>query len=115
MTTIVDALGSAPSEHAVHFLVTAYVESLRHFERTCGVPHRVIALPVVGAEDLGERLDALRYTHYAAEAVVVHEVVEVLGAALSRLDALGAHDPALVARLGLTAARSDTPHSSLSV
>jgi hypothetical protein len=114
--TIVDALTSAPSEHAVYFLVTAYIESLRHFERTCGVPQRVIALPIEATGDLRERLDALRHARaHPAEAVVVAEVAAVLGAALARLETLGDHVPAPLSRVALSSARTDSPHSSLSV
>ena len=44
---LADAISSATSEHAVYFLVTAYVESLHHFHRSLGIPERVIALPPV--------------------------------------------------------------------
>ena len=57
--TIVDAISAAPSEHAVYFLVTAYIESLRHFERSARVPEPVLQLPISGRADLARRLDTL--------------------------------------------------------
>ena len=84
---ILDAIDTAASEHAVYFLVTAYIESLHHFHRSLGIPESVIKLPVVGVGYLEERLVALRNdsnTH--AEAVVpVSEVSAVLASAVQRL------------------------------
>ena len=43
---LADAIDSAVSEHAVYFLVTAYVESLHHFHtsfRAAGARHRSAA------------------------------------------------------------------------
>src|SRR4051812_35958784 len=56
---LADAISSATSEHAVYFLVAAYVESLHHFHRSLGIPERVIALPLAGLDDLEERLRLL--------------------------------------------------------
>ena len=58
--TIIEAIHSAPSEHAVFFLLSAYVESLRHFERGAGVPAAALRLPIAGLADLGERLEVLQ-------------------------------------------------------
>src|SRR5215207_2971947 len=87
---IVDAIESAPTEHAVYFLVTAYIESLRHFERGCGVPQRAIELPLAGVPDLAERFEVLRgASHVAPEsAVAAAEAAAVLESALRRLSAL---------------------------
>jgi hypothetical protein len=117
---IVDAVGSAPSEHAVYFLVTAYMESLRNFERTCGVPPRVLDLPVAGAADLSERLGMLRGESGAppGSAVVVSEIDAVLTSALGRLSALGdpvETAPPIPASAAIHSSRSDSQHSALSV
>jgi hypothetical protein len=114
---IVDAVNSAPSQHAVYFLVTAYLESLRHFERTCGVPQRVIELPVASATDLSERLEALRRTRDAMSesTVVVSEVSAVLSSALSRLDMLCVTTPGAVTRPAMHLVKSDSRRSLLSV
>jgi hypothetical protein len=113
---IVEAIDSAPTEHAVYFLVTAYIESLRHFERGCGVPQRAIALPVSGFSDLAERYDILRASVEVApdSAVAAAEAAQVLGAAVRRLSAVAQaaeNAPAAAMR----SARTDTRHSSLSV
>ena len=113
---IVDAVSSAPSEHAVYFLVTAYMESLRHFERSCGVPQRVLDLPVAGAADLRERLSTLRRTTSSPleSMVAVSEVDAVLTSAIDRLSTieLSQLTPAPAA---IHSARSDNRHSALSV
>ncbi len=119
---IVDAIDTAPSQHAVHFLVTAYMESLRHFERTCGVPPRVLELPVCDTRDLAERLEALHIVRDAPcnSGVVVSEVHAVLTAAIVRLDELGEpgerrEGPSAPAAPAMHAVRNGSPRSSLSV
>ena len=115
--TIVDAIDSAPTEHAVYFLVTAYIESLRHFERGCGVPQCAIALPVGGTSDLAGRLETLRSDVDPApeSAVAKAEVAAVLSAALARLSSFaeGAESP--LAAAAMRPPRTDSRHSSLSV
>ena len=117
---IVDAVSSAPSEHAVYFLVTAYMESLRNFERTCGVPPCVLDLPVAGAADLSARLGTLRRESGAPpeSAVVMSEIDAVLTSALGRLSAFGDRvetTPNIPASVAIHSSRSDSPHSALSV
>jgi hypothetical protein len=89
---IVDALSSAPTQHAVYFLVTAYIESLRHFESNVAVPKAVLHLPISGGDDLAARLTALQNNiNVPLEAVVpVSEVAGVLASAVTRLTELGA-------------------------
>jgi hypothetical protein len=91
---IVDAIRSAPSEHAVYFLVTAYMESLRHFEESSGVPEPITRLPIAGRHDLHERLTLLRssITTPLESIVPVPEVGAVLDSALERLTAFGGAD-----------------------
>lgn len=114
--TIVDAIDSAPTEHAVFFLVTAYIESLRHFERGCGVPQEAIALPVMGTTDLAERLEMLRGNGdvMPEASIAKSEAAAVLASALQRLSTL-AQAEALPAPDAMRLARSDSRHSSLSV
>jgi hypothetical protein len=112
---IVDAVSAAPTQHSVYFLVTAYIESLRHFERTSGVPGMVLDLPVSGAADLSDRLDALRRnSDVRLESVVaVSELAAVLACALTRLETL---EPELAqADPSTRHARSGNPRSALSV
>jgi hypothetical protein len=113
---IVDAVSAAPTRHSVYFLVTAYIESLRHFERTCGVPLMVLHLPVNGADDLANRLDALRRnTEVSLDALVaVAEVAAVLSAALARLETLAA-EVAPHPDASTPHARSDNRRCALSV
>jgi hypothetical protein len=84
---IIEAIRSAPSDYAVYFLVTAYLESLRHFERTCGVPEALTRLPIQGAEDLAGRLRGVHNTAGAAADVPAAEVAAVFNAAVTRLGA----------------------------
>ena len=114
---IVDAINSSPTEHAVYFLVTAYIESLRHFERACGVPQCAIELPVLGFSDLAARLEALRGSMDSAPEPVVAtaEAAAVLGAALGRLATLPEAAEGPIAAGAMRPARTDTRHSSLSV
>lgn len=86
---IVDAINSAPSEHAVLFLVTAYIESLHHYRLSLGLPESVITLPLSGIGDLEARLSTLRHNiNVPLEAVVpASEVSAVLASALERLGA----------------------------
>ena len=109
---IVDAIRSAPTRHAVHFLVTAYIESLRHFERTCGVPAEVLELPIAGA-DLEARLAMLhQHTAVRVEAIVaLSELASVLECAIERLSGLEENTVDAL----MPHARSDNPRSALSV
>jgi hypothetical protein len=113
---IVEAVSAAPTRHSVYFLVTAYIESLTHFERTCGVPPMVLRLPVDGAADLAGRLDALRRnTGVSLEAIVpVSEVAAVLTTALERLETL-APEAAAHCEASKPHGRSDNRRSALSV
>jgi len=88
---IIDAIDSAPTEHAVYFLVSAYLESLHHFHRSSGLPEAVVTLPVAGPADLNARLTALRSNVDAPLDPVVpaSEVFAVLMSALKRVGAPG--------------------------
>lgn len=113
---IVEAVESAPTEHAVYFLVTAYIESVRHFEQGCGVPQRAITLPVAGFSDLTERLDILRSESVApGSAVAAAEAAAVLAAALRRLSTLSKAPENELAATAMRHARTDNRRSSLSV
>jgi hypothetical protein len=85
---ILDAVNSAPTPTAVYFLLTAYLESLRHFQRTCGVPERTLALPVISLTDLRQRLDMLEHASgtFASPGAVINELAAVIRCALERLE-----------------------------
>ena len=110
---IIDAIGSAPTQHAVYFLVTAYIESLSHFERSCGVPAEALVLPIRGRGDLEARAGALdRHTVVPFEAIVpISELTAVLRCAVERLGALAETASAAVR----PHARNDNRRSALSV
>lgn len=114
---IVEAIDSAPTEHAVYFLVTAYIESLRHFERSCGVPQRAMALPVSGFSDVAGRLEHLRGgLDVGAEAAVASaEVAAVLASALARLATFAQCPEHTLDAGAMRSSRGDSRRSSLSV
>jgi|SRR6476661_662422 len=87
LVIIVDAINSAPTEHAVYFLVTAYIESLCHFKSGAGIPRPVLRLPISGSADLASRLDTLESNvNVPLEAVVpVSEVAGVIASAVNRI------------------------------
>jgi hypothetical protein len=82
-----EAIDSAANEHAIYFLVTAYIESLQHFDRDLGIPASVVKLPVEGLGDLEERLTSLmKHVHRPLESVIpASEVMAVLASAVKRL------------------------------
>jgi hypothetical protein len=84
---ILDAINTANNEHAVYFLVTAYLESLQHFPRGLGVPRSVMQLPIGGLNDLEQRLVSLQHdSNLALDSVVpAWEVSAVLSSAVDRL------------------------------
>jgi hypothetical protein len=100
---IVDAIDSAPNEHTVYFLLTAYMESLGHFERSAGVPAHVLRLPIQGPDDLKSRLEAVHeHTGDTVDAIVpASEVAGVMTSAIRRLTHL---DAALCRNAALRAA-----------
>jgi hypothetical protein len=100
---LADAIDSAVSEHAVYFLITAYLESLHHFHTSLGLPERVIALPLGGLDDLGRRAQMLRETGNGFPGNVTAAAAEataILEGALARLRQLGQAPDAGIATLG---------------
>lgn len=87
---ISEAIDTAVSEHTVHFLVTAYLESLHHFHQSLGIPESVVRFPLGDKEDMARRLAAL-YSEITVplEAIVcIVEARMVLRCALERLTIL---------------------------
>ena len=106
---IVDAIRAAATQHSVYFLVTAYIESLRHFERSSGVPAEALELPIQGRDDLEHRAAIIERSTLVPFAAIVplSELAAVLACAIERLSLLEA---AL-----MPSARSDNRRSALSV
>jgi hypothetical protein len=84
---ILDAINTATNEHAVYFLLTAYLESLQHFPRGLGLPKSVVKLPIAGIDDLEARLTSLQHNSDVSLDTVVPawEVSAVLSSAVQRL------------------------------
>jgi hypothetical protein len=114
---IINAVNSAPTPTAVYFLVNAYMESLSHFKRTCGMPEHALDVPIDDPVGLRLRLDALEHLIGAqGDAVApITELGAVICSALARLEALGEFAPAQLAGVTMYCVRNDSPHSSQSV
>jgi hypothetical protein len=84
---ILDAINTATNDHAIYFLVTAYLESLQHFPRGLGLPKSVVKLPIGGLYDLEQRLTSLQHDSGIMLDTVVPawEVSAVLSSAVQRL------------------------------
>lgn len=94
---IVDAICEADSEHEIYFLLTAYVEAIRHCDKLGALPERLTRLPFPGAEDLKIRVEALRADFGEIgerDRAVLREAIEIFCAAIERLDmlAMDTHD-----------------------
>ena len=93
---ITEAIELATTEHVIHFLLTAYVETLHYYDTTRAVvPANVQSLPLTGKPDVNKRLHVLRGTLTAccdnADArLAIEEGIDVFTAACSRLRALEA-------------------------
>jgi hypothetical protein len=93
--TIIDAIRLAHTEHIVYFLLTAYVETLEHYDSVrSSLPARVKRLPMAGKKDVVERLRALRDARVTRAQratkvrAVIQEACEVFSAGLERLSTL---------------------------
>ena len=114
---IINAVNSAPTRAAVYFLVNAYMESLSHFKRTCGVPEHVLDAPINDPVELRLRLHALDDPSgtQACAAAPTTELGAVICSALARLEALEEFAPAQLPAATMHCGRNDSPHSSQSV
>ena len=91
MTTIYDVIREATSEHEVYFLLTSYVEAVRHGDMLSCLPDQVRELPVNGLDDVRARVDGLRaelgqsLPRNTRSRVIVTESTEIFSEALNRL------------------------------
>lgn len=84
------------TEHEVHLLLTAYVETLQFCGATTWLPPGVAALPLQGFDDIEARFNALLDTEWCGrecaqrdpQKSIASEVTEIFGAAVTRLKAL---------------------------
>lgn len=93
---IIDAICEADSEHEIYFLLTAYVEAIRHCDKLGALPERLTRLPFPGVEDLKTRVEELRADFGEIEGrdrAVLREAIEIFCAAIERLDALAKENP----------------------
>ncbi|MGZ8156076.1 MAG: hypothetical protein ACXWUK_12305 [Burkholderiales bacterium] len=92
---ITDALGLAKNEHVVLFLLTAYVDTLHHYEENRSALHpQVTSLPLTGRADVAARLRVLRDTQKWDDSnaptvpPLLQEAIDVFVAASRRLNIL---------------------------
>jgi hypothetical protein len=91
MTTISDVIREATSEHEVYFLLTAYVEAVRHGDMLSCLPEPVRELPFQGLDDVRTRVDGLKaelelsLPRNTRSRVIVKESTELFAEALNRL------------------------------
>ena len=92
MTTLNDVIREATNEHEVYFLLTAYVEAVRHGDLLSSLPGQVRELPLRGLDDVRTRVDGLRAelgsTRNTRTRVIVAESTEIFSEALNRLQCL---------------------------
>lgn len=93
---ILEALRLATGEHAIYFLLTAYVETLHYYDETRSVlPPHVTKLPLTGKADVTARLRvfsqmAKKERHQPAVQFMIEEATEIFAAASRRLSVLAA-------------------------
>jgi hypothetical protein len=92
MTTLNEVIREATNEHEVYFLLTAYVEAVRHGDLLSSLPGQVRELPLQGLDDVRTRVDGLRAelgsTRNSRTRVIVAESTEIFSEALNRLQCL---------------------------
>ena len=92
MTTLNEVIREATNEHEVYFLLTAYVEAVRHGDLLSTLPGQVRELPLNGLDDVRTRVDGLRAelgsTRNSRARVIVAESTEIFSEALNRLQCL---------------------------
>jgi hypothetical protein len=87
--SIIEAIKHAETEHAVYFLLTAYIESLWISENAIGLRAPLRRLPIDGHTDVQERARVLAAEELAAEGPIVAEAAEIFRVASQRLDVTG--------------------------
>ena len=93
MTTLNEYIREATNEHEVYFLLTAYVEAVRHGDLLSTLPGQVRELPLNGLDDVRTRVDGLRAEldtppRNPRTRVIVKESTEIFSEALNRLQCL---------------------------
>lgn len=85
--SIIEAIQHAESEHAVYFLLTAYLESLWLAENASGLLGSLRRVPIKGQTDVMELAKALAAQGKNADGEIVAEAAEIFRVASQRLDA----------------------------
>jgi hypothetical protein len=83
--SIIEAIKRAESEHAVYFLLTAYLESLWHSDNAIGLRGSLRKLPIDGETDVEERARLLSQDECTTQGAIVAEAAEIFRTASERL------------------------------
>ena len=83
--SIIEAINRAETEHAVYFLLTAYLESLWHSDKATGLRGSLRKLPIDGHNDVQERARVLSQDACTGHGAIVSEAAEIFRAASERL------------------------------
>jgi hypothetical protein len=91
---IVDVIREADNEHEIYFLLTAYVEAVRHCDPLHHLPEIVRELPFNGVKDVSVRAESLRAILESPETLddkirlVLAEALGIFAVARHRLEML---------------------------
>ena len=85
--SIIEAIRHAETEHAVYFLLTAYIESLWIGDSVQGLLGTLRRLPITNQSDVQERAKVLMLEQPGAEGEIIAEAAEVFRVASQRLGA----------------------------
>jgi len=91
----IDVIRGAETEHEIYFLLTSYIQAVRHSDRLRLAPELLARLPLHGMSDVQLRFEALVPELDKASrrldgkgCVLIREALNVFGTALDRLTAL---------------------------
>jgi hypothetical protein len=89
-----DVIRESVSEHEIYFLLTAYVQAVRHADKLECLPSPLRGLPLNGTDDLRERVEALQTLRGsprapgALEPVLLGEALDIFATAHGRLGSI---------------------------
>ena len=91
----IDVIRGAETDHEIYFLLTAYVQAVRHGDRLRLAPDLLARLPLHGMSDVQSRFEALVPELDKASrrldskgCLLIREALNIFGTALDRLTAL---------------------------
>jgi hypothetical protein len=91
---VTEVIREAASEHEIYFLLTAYVEAVRHCDPLSCLPEEVRTLPLSGEEDVRARSERLSRMLDSSPGLarsmwpVAAEALDIFSAAAQRLQSM---------------------------